>query len=111
MGIVSRFSASSTSHDNETPSGQRQAVNDRVHTSRSSLNSMESDLSYQSGKFSGKGIFRPGMNAQYNFMIQRFKHKKDIKAEETHFSTQLKEIERSSRKGSRNGVQEYLARQ
>ena len=111
MGIVSRSSASSTSHNDETSSGQRQAMNTTAHTSRSSLDSMESDLSYQSGKFSGKGIFRPGMNAQYNFMIQRFKHKKDIKAEETHFSTRLKEIERSSRKGSRNDVREYLARQ
>lgn len=43
--------------------------------------STDSQESYASGKFAGRGFFCPARNAQYNFIVQKFKHRKEYKRE------------------------------
>lgn len=43
--------------------------------------STDSHESYASGKFTGKGVFHPALNAQYNFIVQKMKHRKEYKQE------------------------------
>lgn len=64
--------------------------------------SIDSHESYTSGRFDGKGVFGPARNAQYNFLVQKFRHRKEYK-QETKEETEMKSIsgfQRSRRRAS-----------